>query len=151
MIKNIMNNIGTRPTKANFDSTKLRSLQKWLPSEKYKEYVDYIKKNYDLDESLTPEDVEETLGGEKFYSDIIMAMPTEKVKSFESDYAKDYDLDEEKESKPSLEEVTKAKNDRIAELSKAHPNEWAMNGHNTDFDRIVDNDPVMKKLDSYRF
>jgi len=99
MIKNIMKNIGVKPAEVkkqtNFDRSKLKELQKWLPAEKYKEYVDYIKKNHDFDESFTPEDVEETLGGENFYSDIIKAMPTEKVKSFESDYARLFE-DEEK-------------------------------------------------------
>lgn len=130
MIKNIMKNIGTEKA--------------GMPEKIKQAYIDHAKKiGVDSLESLIRNKDKAYVD----YNDEIAQIYADELKTRKP--AKETEKDAG--DTLSLEEVIKAKNDRIAELSKAHPNEWAMNGRNTDFDKIVENDPVIKKLDSFKF
>ena len=129
MIKNIMKNIGLKPVEVE---------EKEEPKNVYGAEVDKI---YERQLKRIKELRAKGFTDEQIDNDKIIKQTKEDMEN----------VGKKPESNPSLEEVIKAKNDRIAELSKAHPNEWAMNGHNTDFDKIVENDPVIKKLDNFKF
>lgn len=129
MIKDIMKNIGTEKA--------------GMPEKLKQAYIDHAKKiGVDSLKSLIRNKDKAYVD----YNDEIAQIYADELKARNAK-----ETEKDAGDTLSLEEVIKAQNDRIAELSKAHPNEWAMNGHNTDFDRIVENDPVMKKLDSFRF
>lgn len=129
MIKNIMKNIGVKPVEVE----EKEEVKNVYGAEVDKIYERQLKRIKELRaKGFTDEQID---------NDKIIKQTKEDMEN----------VGKKSESNPSLEEVIKAKNDRIAELSKAHPNEWAMNGHNTDFDKIVENDPVIKKLDSFKF